>query len=565
MFPPRLNLRASLAFGHDLIAVALAWCLAYWLRFNMDFEHPQLPSMWRTLPWVVLSQALIFLWFGLYRGIWRYASLPDLKRILLAVASAAMAAPLVLLMLRIPALVPRSVLVLDPILLFLIMCGSRIAYRLWKERRLYSFANLQAKPVIVLGAGDAAAGLVKDLDRSLEWRVVGLLDDDPEKRGLLLHGVKVLGRIDELPAAAGKLQVQHVIFAMPSVSHAVRKQAMDICVAAGVKVLTVPSFDDLLSGKVTISQIRQVELDDLLGRDPVALDSHGLRDLLDLHDDRVRRERKPGPLLDLRHRRHAPDRVLVVLEADLLEGAGMSDRLRHGPVRVRVEAEQVVGEGVAQGACRLDLVGGSEDATLELDRPEAVEVDELAAVVDHLVRRVHGIAVARAVAIEEVGGERNLGADGAAEQLVDGTADGLALDVEAGELQRCEPLRQILVERDLRRVVDGPADLLGPEGVLAERALLHRLDQRVVRRAAAADLAEAGDPLVGLHLDQRADEPSRVDAVGVAQRRFERDRDRRRPDVGDPHAAGLDFVERPTYGVSATEARLFRTMRQKAT
>jgi FlaA1/EpsC-like NDP-sugar epimerase len=279
MFPPRVNLRAWLAFGHDLVAVALAWCLAYWLRFNMDFEHPQLRSMWQTLPWVVLSQALIFLWFGLYRGIWRYASLPDLKRILLAVASAAMAAPLVLLMLRIPALVPRSVLVLDPILLFLIMCGSRIAYRLWKERRLYSVANLQAKPVIVLGAGDAAASLVKDLARSHEWRVVGFLDDGPEKHGSLLHGVRVLGQINELASHSQNMQIQHAIIAMPSASHAARRRAMNVCVEAGVKALTVPSFDDLLSGKVTVSQIRHVELDDLLGRDPVVLDSAGLQGL----------------------------------------------------------------------------------------------------------------------------------------------------------------------------------------------------------------------------------------------------------------------------------------------
>ena len=77
MFPPRLNLRTSLAFGHDLVAAALAWCLAYWLRFNMEFEEPYLQSMLQTLPWVVLSQGCIFLWFGLYRGIWRHASLPD--------------------------------------------------------------------------------------------------------------------------------------------------------------------------------------------------------------------------------------------------------------------------------------------------------------------------------------------------------------------------------------------------------------------------------------------------------------------------------------------------------
>ena len=280
MLLPRFNIRSLLAFAHDVFAAAAAWCIAYWLRFNMDIEEIYLISMLRTLPWVVISQAIIFLWFGLYRGIWRYASLPDLKRILLAVLVAATAVPLAVFMLRINAVVPRSVLVIDPILLFLIMCGSRIAYRLWKEHRMYNLANLQAKPVIVLGAGDAAVGLVKDLARSHEWRIAGFLDDNPKNHGTLLHGVKVLGRVDELPAIAEKMQIQHAIIAMPKATHAARRRAMNVCISAGVKALTVPSFDDLLSGKVTVSQIRHVELDDLLGRDPVVLDSTGLQELL---------------------------------------------------------------------------------------------------------------------------------------------------------------------------------------------------------------------------------------------------------------------------------------------
>ena len=280
MLLPRFNIRSLLAFTHDVFAAAAAWCIAYWLRFNMDIEEIYLISMLRTLPWVVISQAIIFLWFGLYRGIWRYASLPDLKRILLAVLLAATAVPLAVFMLRINAVVPRSVLVIDPILLFLIMCGSRIAYRLWKEHRMYNLANLQAKPVIVLGAGDAAVGLVKDLARSHEWRIAGFLDDNPKNHGTLLHGVKVLGRVDELPAIAEKMQIQHAIIAMPKATHAARRRAMNVCISAGVKALTVPSFDDLLSGKVTVSQIRHVELDDLLGRDPVVLDSTGLQELL---------------------------------------------------------------------------------------------------------------------------------------------------------------------------------------------------------------------------------------------------------------------------------------------
>lgn len=276
----RLNIRTSLAFAHDVAASTIAWVLAYLLRFNFDMPEKFLHEMWHMLVLVVPVQTFIFWYFGLYRGIWRYASLPDLKRIVLAIVIAAMAAPLLLLLSRVDAVLPRSVLILDPILLVLLMGGSRLAYRFWKEHRLYGLTNLRAEPVLVLGAGDAAVTLVKELVRSREWRVVGLLDDNPKKSGRHIQGVKVQGKLEELPAWATRLGVQNAIIAMPSVAHNVRKRAAEICATAGIKVMTVPSFNDLMSGKVTVSQIRRIELDDLLGRDPVVLDDKGLLNLL---------------------------------------------------------------------------------------------------------------------------------------------------------------------------------------------------------------------------------------------------------------------------------------------
>jgi FlaA1/EpsC-like NDP-sugar epimerase len=273
-------LRVLLVFVHDLAAAGLAWWLAYALRFNLDISPAYFQGMLQTLPWVVALQAFVFWRFGLYRGVWRYASLPDLKRILLAVGVSAMATGLLLHLLLLGDLVPRSVLLLDPVLLVLIMGGSRLAYRAWKEHSLYGLTQHAGEPVLVLGAGDAAVTLLKELARSPEWRVIGLLDDDPAKQGSLLQGVRVLGRLEALPALAGELGAGHAIIAMPAASHTVRRRAADLCSAAGLKVMTVPSFDDLVSGKVTVSSIRRVELDDLLGRDAVELDSAGLNQLL---------------------------------------------------------------------------------------------------------------------------------------------------------------------------------------------------------------------------------------------------------------------------------------------
>lgn len=271
------NPKTALAIAHDVVACGVAWVLAYLLRFNLDLDHPYFSGAWTTLPWVIPTQAAVFLAFGLYRGIWRYASLPDLKRIVLAAFVATMATALVLKLLQVAVVVPRSVFILDPILLIMLMGGSRLAYRTWKERRLAVLSTLEAQPVLVLGAGDAGASLVKALASSAEWRVVGLLDDDPHKHGRHVHGRPVLGSIEALPRYAARYDVKHAIVALPSASHAVRRRAVEVATRAGLRALTVPSFEDLVSGRVTVSSIRQVELDDLLGRDPVVLDMAGLQ------------------------------------------------------------------------------------------------------------------------------------------------------------------------------------------------------------------------------------------------------------------------------------------------
>ncbi|MDD5300781.1 MAG: nucleoside-diphosphate sugar epimerase/dehydratase [Gallionella sp.] len=274
------NARTILAMLHDAVVAALAWYFAYLLRFNFELSPRYVLEMQQTLVWVVPLQLVIFWQFSLYRGIWRYASTTDLRRIFLAVMLSAAAVPLLFWMLRMGWVVPRAVLVINPLLLILLMGGSRFVYRLWKEQGLYGTLKLHGEPVLVLGAGDAAASLAKELSKSDAWRLVGFLDDDREHHGHTLNGVRVLGGLDSLPEWAARLGVSQVIIAMPSSSHQQRKRAIQLCNQAKLKALTVPSFDDLMSGKVAVSQLRAIELDDLLGRDPVVLDDAGLHGLL---------------------------------------------------------------------------------------------------------------------------------------------------------------------------------------------------------------------------------------------------------------------------------------------
>ena len=274
------NWRTSLAFAHDVAAAAVAWVTIYWLRVSLDAELPYRSEMLRTLAFILPLQATIFLIFGLYRGLWRFASLVDLKRIVLSSFLGAMLIPLVLLMLRLEAVVPRSVLVLYPVLLIFLMAGSRFAYRIWKEHRLYSPLAALGEPVLVMGAGDAGARLTAELERSRQWRVVGLLDDDPAKQGRQIRNVSVLGPLSELAYWADRYAVRKAITALPSTNHAVRRRVAELCAAAGIEALTVPSYEDLISGRSALSAIRNVELDDLLGRDPVVLDDAGLAEWL---------------------------------------------------------------------------------------------------------------------------------------------------------------------------------------------------------------------------------------------------------------------------------------------
>jgi FlaA1/EpsC-like NDP-sugar epimerase len=264
----------------DIVLVAAAWYLSFLLRFNFSIPAEFVHSLLVTLPWVIAAQALVFRLFGLYKGIWRFASLPDLQQLVRAVAAAAVCAPLIILLLQ-PLVVPRSVYVLDPILLVMLMGGVRFAYRAWRENREFGALMARGKPVLVLGAGETAARLLREIGRSGQWRVVGLLDDNAKKHDRTLYGLRVLGPVSDLDRLARELKVSHAIIAMPNASHEARRDAANACVRAGVKPMTVPSFDDLISGRVAVAAVREVEVEDLLGRDPVKIDAPRLRQLIE--------------------------------------------------------------------------------------------------------------------------------------------------------------------------------------------------------------------------------------------------------------------------------------------
>jgi FlaA1/EpsC-like NDP-sugar epimerase len=270
------------AFSYDLAALIVCWYGALWFRFNLELPDEQIHGAYLTLALLVAIHTPIYWFMGLYRGIWRFASVMDLRRIIVAVSLAATGVAAAILMFRIP-LVPRSVILLHPILLILVMGGSRFAYRAWKDHALYGRIDLNGEPVLVLGAGNAAERLLRELDFSQDWKVVGLLEDGVGHAGVEVRGRKILGAVADIAMWAERLNVNRVIVAMPETDLASRRRAMEAAVQAGLLVLTVPSLEDLLSGNVAVSQVRQVQLEDLLGRDSIQLDDGGLLDWLGKH------------------------------------------------------------------------------------------------------------------------------------------------------------------------------------------------------------------------------------------------------------------------------------------
>lgn len=279
--PVKKALLPFLVFLFDLLAVPFSWGGGFLLRFNFDVPPSFLPPLFWGMVFLIPAHAMACRLAGLYRGIWMFASLPDLKRVLWAATFSSLALLAFFFAYRTETqVVPRSLLLLYPMLLILYMGGGRAAYRMWKEHHLYGGLIGQGKPVVIVGAGRGGAMLARELERSPDWRVVALVDDDQSKWGRELSGNRVLGGIESLPEVLETAKAKHVILAMPSAAAETCRRAADLAVATGAHVFTVPGLDDVMSGRVAISAIRRIEIEDLLGREAVSIDTPHVAEMI---------------------------------------------------------------------------------------------------------------------------------------------------------------------------------------------------------------------------------------------------------------------------------------------
>src|SRR5215217_2655747 len=266
----------------DAVLILVAWRLTFWIRFD-----PGIPPFYKhLLDWqvcllVVGIQLAVFVVFGFYNRWWRYISTRDMWGAARGVVVASLLVALVLY--AFPpahtARLPRGIALIDMLLLLAFVAGSRLLARTLIERPAPGGFMARGREVVIVGAGDAGQLILRELQRSpqLGYTPIGLLDDDPRKKNLRVHGVRVLGRTSELRRVLRDGEPDEVLIAMPSASGELRQRIVDVAQEERVPVKTLPGLNELISGDVDLArQLRPVQVEDVLGREPVEVDLDGV-------------------------------------------------------------------------------------------------------------------------------------------------------------------------------------------------------------------------------------------------------------------------------------------------
>ena len=263
----------------DVGLIALANYLAFWLRFDGRILASDYRIFTDMLPWLIVIRGASFMYFRLNEGLWRYVSIWDLKKILVGVLSGTVVFYGIVVWVIGVIAYPRSVFIIDSILLIGFLVGIRLAVRLFRERKVLS----RMKRVLIIGAGDAGAKIVGEMQThsTSSYKPIGFVDDNPSKLGKRIHGVKVLGARQDLADLLSTLKPEEVLVALPGVDPAIVREITTILSPFKLPIKTLPRLEDILEGKVSINQIRPLAIEDLLQRPPVDLNPQPVQRLIE--------------------------------------------------------------------------------------------------------------------------------------------------------------------------------------------------------------------------------------------------------------------------------------------
>jgi FlaA1/EpsC-like NDP-sugar epimerase len=267
----------------EVSLVVLSNYFAFLLRFDGDVDPYYVVIFKNTLPIVVLIRGLMFIPFRLYEGLWRYTSLWDLRNIIAAILSSTL-----VIAVTVTAVIPggpgfprypHSILLIDALLLLVLMSGIRLSRRIYRE----TWGARREKGVLIYGAGDAGEMIVREMKNNSFYKMdpIGFIDDDAKKVGHRIHGVPVLGTRKDLKMVMSRTKIQEIVIAMPKAGALELRQVIKALEPFKVPIRTLPNLRNLLDGKVTVSQIRNLALEDLLQRAPIGLDPAPVRGLIE--------------------------------------------------------------------------------------------------------------------------------------------------------------------------------------------------------------------------------------------------------------------------------------------
>jgi FlaA1/EpsC-like NDP-sugar epimerase len=263
--------------------VILANHLAFLLRFDGSIPPAHLAVHLHMLPWLVLARGSVFVFFRLYEGLWKYSSIWDLCQIVFGVA---VSSTMFVLTLWVPSGViqyPRSVILIDALVLICLLGGARLGRRIFREIRQVKRPG-HSRRVLIFGAGDAGEMIVRDMKKNAAYAYepIGFLDDDQSKVGRRIHGVAVLGSRKDLPWILNTQGVDEILIAVPSAEPPVIREIVQTLAPFKMHITTLPNLRDLLlENSVGVRQIRKLRFDDLLVRAPVGLDTAPLQQLIE--------------------------------------------------------------------------------------------------------------------------------------------------------------------------------------------------------------------------------------------------------------------------------------------
>ena len=273
--------RRPLSLLIDGLVIALCWNATYLFRLGFERWLHARPSYdgWVLLG-VVAVYLGVFMLAGIPRGMWRFSGFGEVKRLTLACVASGLLCAVIVLMAQLTQ-VPRAVFALHPLISLIGLCMVRVAYRMLYEhaRSRITGNDTEVRRAIVMGAGEAAKRLLATIHQQ-GWIVLGLLDDDPAKRGARIGGVPVLGTLADVAKLDLRVEATHIIVALPGATAAQRRKAIELAAATELPVLTVPSVSELQDDSARIERVRSIEPEDLLGREPVQLDEAGIAELI---------------------------------------------------------------------------------------------------------------------------------------------------------------------------------------------------------------------------------------------------------------------------------------------